>query len=274
MRGWRPWTAWVALLSGFATTVVVSVIVGLVAAAAGADVKHTPAGVDIALTVVQNMALFGAAFFFARTVSRPRADDFGLRPPRDLKRTVGLLLGVWVAFFAFAVIWSAIIGGSDTSDLPERLGVKDSTLNLVAVTLLVTVVAPVGEELFFRGFFFGALRNWRGPWPAALITGLVFGAIHLGSAPASQLMPLAFFGVVLCLLYHWSGSLFPCIVLHAFNNALAFGVGEHWSGGEVLGAMAAAGLVALGAAGAIRLALGSGPGGRRPASEPARATAG
>jgi uncharacterized protein len=271
MRGWKPWTAWVALLSGFATTVVVSVIVGLVAAAAGADVKHTPAGLDIALTVFQNAALFGAAYLFARAVSRPRAEDFGLRVPPNMKRAVGRLLLVWVAFFVFAVIWSSLIGGDDESDLPQRLGVDDSTLNLVAVTLLVTVVAPVGEELFFRGFFFGALRNWRGAWPAAIITGLVFGSIHLGSAPATQLVPLAFFGMVLCLLYHWSGSLFPCIVLHAFNNALAFGVGEHWSAGEVLAAMPAAALVAVGVASLIRLALGSRSDGGRPATEPVQA---
>lgn len=258
-------------MCGFALTIVVSIIVGLVAAAAGADVKHMPAGVDIGLTVFQNVALFSAAYFFARGVSRPRAEDFGLRMPSDLKRTVGVFLCVWVSFFAFALIWSAITGSNDKSDLPDRLGVEDSTLNLVAVTLLVTVVAPIGEELFFRGFFFGALRNWRGPWPAAIITGLVFGAIHLGSAPVSQLVPLAFFGFVLCLLYHRSGSLFPCIVLHAFNNGLAFGYGEGWSAGEILGVMAAAAIVAVTLASAIRLALGSRGGGGRPATEPAPA---
>ena len=59
------------------------------------------------------------------------------------------------------------------------------------MAFLVAVVAPIAEEFFFRGFFFGALRNWRGLWPAAIITGLVFGAIHVGSAEAAFLLPLA-----------------------------------------------------------------------------------
>ena len=36
------------------------------------------------------------------------------------------------------------------------------------------------------------------------------------------------FGFVLCLLYVWTDSLLPCIVLHALNNALALGVSQDW----------------------------------------------
>ena len=90
------------------------------------------------------------------------------------------------------------------------------------------VVAPIAEEFFFRGYFFGALRNWRGVWPAAVLTGLVFGGIHVGSAPVGFLVPLAFFGFLLCLIYDRTRSLYPCMALHCVNNSIAFGVGEHW----------------------------------------------
>lgn len=233
-------------------------IVGLIAGAAGADLDNLPAGLDIGLTVFQNAALFGAAYLFASALSRPRAQDFGLRAPANVKRAVGLLFAVWGCFFAFSIIWTVALGIDEKSDLPEQLGVDESTLNLLVVTFLVTVVAPIGEELFFRGFFFSALRNWRGAWPAAIVTGLVFGAIHLGSAPVGQLVPLAAFGVGLCLLYHWSGSLYPSIVLHALNNALAFGVGEGWPALVVLGAMAGGAIVAITVAAGIQRVLGSG----------------
>jgi membrane protease YdiL (CAAX protease family) len=42
-------------------------------------------------------------------------------------------------------------------------------------------------------------------------------------------VPLAVFGFVLCLLYWRTGSLYPCITLHALNNSLAFGVSQHWT---------------------------------------------
>jgi membrane protease YdiL (CAAX protease family) len=110
------------------------------------------------------------------------------------------------------------------------------------------VVAPVCEEILFRGYFFTALSNWRGWLPAAAITGLVFGGVHAGSAPIAYLVPLAVLGFGLCLLYRWTGSLYPCIAAHAVNNSLAFGELEGWGWQTpvlMLAALLTIGLLAL-----------------------------
>ena len=62
----------------------------------------------------------------------------------------------------------------------------------------------------------------------------MFGGIHVGSAPAVFLVPLAILGFMLCIVRWKTGSLLPCIALHAMNNALAFGVTEKWSGGAIV----------------------------------------
>src|SRR5919108_614815 len=111
-----------------------------------------------------------------------------------------------------------------------------------------SVVAPVAEEFFFRGFFFAALRNWRGLWPAAIGTGVVFGAIHGSSSDAAFLLPLAFFGVSLCLIYAKTNSLYPCIALHCANNSVAFGTTQDWTWQIAVlfvGSIAVIGLAAL-----------------------------
>jgi uncharacterized protein len=224
---WAPWTAPVALVSGFAVAIFAYIVIGAIAGAAGADPDNLPAGVDIAATVIQDAALVGSAVVFARMASRPRPRQFGLRPAR-LWSSAGWLLLTWVGFFAFSAAWVAALGITEKDDLPDQLGADKSTAALIAVALLVCVVAPVCEEVFFRGYFFTALRNWKGVWPAAIITGLTFGAIHAGSAPVGYLVPLAVFGFVLCLLYWRTGSLYPCIALHALNNSVAFGVTQSW----------------------------------------------
>ncbi len=99
---------------------------------------------------------------------------------------------------------------------------------LVLSAALTCIVAPMCEEFLFRGYMFTALRNWRGTLPAALITGLIFGAVHAGSAPALDLFPLAGLGFGLCLLYRHTGSLYPCFAAHALNNCIAFASLEHW----------------------------------------------
>ena len=224
---WPPWTSIAALFAGLVVTVIGGAIVAAIGGGA-ADLKDPPPGVNIALTLFQNLALLGAAVGFAYLVGRPRATDFGLvRPPR-IARAVGLLAAVWFGFYAISALWVTALSLHETQELPDRLGADNSTVNLLAVVVLITVIAPLGEELFFRGYFFGSLRNWRGVWPAAIGTGVIFGLIHAGSAPAGFLVPLGFFGFGLCLLYHFSGSLYPCIALHALNNSIALGATLNW----------------------------------------------
>jgi membrane protease YdiL (CAAX protease family) len=150
-----------------------------------------------------------------------------------------------VAFFVFSGIWAAALSIEENDDLPQELGADDSTTALVFVALLVCVAAPIAEELFFRGFCFTALRRWIGWVGGAIATGAIFGAIHAGSADAVFLVPLAVLGALLCVLYHKTGSLLPCMVLHAFNNALALGVSQGWGPLEVIALMLGAGAVVV-----------------------------
>ena len=122
---------------------------------------------------------------------------------------------------------------STKEKLLEQLGANESTLLLLASAALTCIMAPVCEEILFRGYFFAALSNWHGWLPAAVLTGLVFGGVHAGSAPVVDLVPLAFLGFALCVLYHRTGSLYPCIATHAINNSIAFGSLEGWNFGQI-----------------------------------------
>ena len=236
---WPPWTAPVALVAGFAMALVGAILIAIFATIGGYGINDQPPGVTIAATVVQDLALVGAAVVFARMTTRPRPADFGLRAVSLRPAAKWMAIG-WGAFFAFSVIWAAVLNLDQTDDLPKELGAdKNHVAALVAVGVLVCVVAPICEELFFRGFFFTALRNWHGTWLAVVLTGIVFGGIHAGSAPAGFLVPLMVLGGALCVIYWKTGSLLPCISLHALNNALAFGVSQHW-GWEVPVIMAGA----------------------------------
>ncbi len=89
-----------------------------------------------------------------------------------------------------SAVWSEAVNPS-REKLLEDLGTNEGTTLLLLSAALTCVVAPMCEEFLFRGYMFTALRNWRGTWPAAVITGLIFGAVHAGSAPALDLVPLA-----------------------------------------------------------------------------------
>ena len=181
-------------------------------------------------TLVQDLAFVLAAVYCARLGGRTvRAWQFGLRRPGvGWARAAALVFFLLSAFIVLSLVWAAIFHPSKEK-LLEQLGSNEGAALLLASAGLTCVVAPVCEELLFRGFIFTALRNWRGTFTAALITGLVFGGVHAGSAPALDLVPLGGLGFGLCLLYRYTGSLYPCIVAHSLNNSLAFSSLESWS---------------------------------------------
>jgi uncharacterized protein len=242
---WPLWAPFAGMLGTLLTAVVGVGVIALVVELAGGDLGgDTPPGVTIGGTYVQDLALIGSALVLARMLDAPLTPGkFGLRVP-PLRPAVGWMLLAWFGFFAFSAAWAAALGITENDDLPEELGVDGSTAALVAVAILVCVLAPIAEEIFFRAFCFTALRRTLGMLPAAVATGIIFGAIHLGGTDIEFIVPLMVFGFFLCLLYVWTGSLLPCIVLHALNNALALGVSEDWGSYTPL-AMAAAALAVL-----------------------------
>jgi uncharacterized protein len=89
---------------------------------------------------------------------------------------------------------------------------------------MIICVAPFAEEFFFRGFFYGALRTRFPVAAAAIIDGLVFGLIHFEGGTDGLLIvpPLALLGVVFCLVYERTRSLYPVVALHSINNSIAY----------------------------------------------------
>lgn len=88
--------------------------------------------------------------------------------------------------------------------------------------LLVAVIAPIAEELFFRGMLYPLLRQRWSPAIAIVVNGFVFALIHF----IPILIPGLFFvGMVLAWVRERSGSLIPCILVHALQNGIVlFGI--------------------------------------------------
>jgi len=165
---------------------------------------------------------------------RLRWSTFGLgsglreRPGRAV--LVGLLVGV-----------AALILSSIATLALQRLGadVRGQDRALIeplkkapgwAVLLFVlagTFVAPVVEEVLFRGYVFRALAARRSVPLAYLISAGTFAAVHLGEGRSvKELLPLVpplfVVGLLLCFAYHRTGNLLADITAHVLNNGVAF----------------------------------------------------
>jgi membrane protease YdiL (CAAX protease family) len=166
--------------------------------------------------------LIGTAVAFAAQGAAGRPlERLGLR--RFKLSGLGLALAAYGSYIFFGVIYSVFVQ-PEQQDITTDLGVDESTLAAIAGAILIVVFAPISEEIFFRGFMFGALRTRLSLWPAAAISASVFALLHLSSGDLSIVPPLAVLGLLLAWLYEYSGSLGPPIALHMLNNAIAFTV--------------------------------------------------
>lgn len=84
----------------------------------------------------------------------------------------------------------------------------------------VGLLAPVAEELVFRGAVLRELLSWhRQPWVGIAVSSLIFALVH--GNPAQ--MPHAFIvGLLLGWMYYRTGSIVPCVAFHWVNNTFAY----------------------------------------------------
>lgn len=138
------------------------------------------------------------------------------------KETLSSLPGkatcLYIIMGTAAIVWMNWL--SEMVDLPDTTGdlmlrMKDNIFGIISVC----VVAPIFEEMFFRGAIEGyLLRKWQNPRWAILVSALVFGLIHGNPA---QILFAFLFGLILGELYYRTGSLLPGIILHFINNTLS-----------------------------------------------------
>ena len=226
---WKAWTAWVGLIAAFAGALMGALIVGVIGAAAGADLSDPTPAVNISATIVQDLSFIAAALLFASIAGRPLPEQFGLRPTR-LWPAVGWMAVAFVSFYVVTATWVAILGvDTDDSKLPDELGVEGQHRRAARRGLPGRPSSPRSPRSSSSAASSSPrCARGRGCGRRRSSPALVFGGIHVGSAEAAFLLPLGFFGFCLCLLYHRTGSLYPCIALHCVNNSLAFGVSQHW----------------------------------------------
>lgn len=108
-------------------------------------------------------------------------------------------------------------GAPDFQDVVTLMR-EGSTEVRIRVLVSAVILAPIGEEICFRGFLYRTLRHYAGPFAATLVTGMFFACIHTALL---QFIPLMVVGCVLCIVYEYTKRIWVCMAIHALFNLLA-----------------------------------------------------
>ena len=129
-------------------------------------------------------------------------------------------LGILIIFDTLDRIIHQIIPTPDYIIDLSQIMQPESTIGYVFLFLAVVIVAPIGEEIVFRGFLQKFLEDhWEDITRAVLVTSLFFAMIHFNPFWTIQIYLL---GVVLGFLAWKTKSVVPSIILHSLNNGTAY----------------------------------------------------
>ncbi len=236
----KPWGFWATLFFGLAIglawviaqTVVMLILMAVEVVREGGDIQAldeealTALAMDGDVLGWTTLISGGAAIFFTFIVIYARRmaphGYLGLHAPNPLQ----ILL--WIAVTLALNYGHSFLGPIfEREEIPEfMVDTYQTADSMILMWIAIALMAPLFEEVFFRGFLYtGWRRSWIGPVGAAVVTSLLWTVIHMQYDWFDQSW-IFVFGLVLCVARAVTGSLWVPIAMHVFNNAWA----TFWTG--------------------------------------------
>lgn len=136
-----------------------------------------------------------------------------------LWRALLSLLAAYPLLMLVQAMVFGISGGNVTpQDVVEFLRSAESPRDRIAVLVMAVVVAPLAEEMIFRGYLYPVGKRYAGGFVSAVLTAALFAVLHGHAASMPALFTLA---LCLVLAYERTGSLLVPMIMHAVFNAVS-----------------------------------------------------
>lgn len=220
-EAWQPESWWVLaayLAGGFGLFLLASLAVALL--------FHRQINILTSSTLygVNFLCFAGSAYYLGVRRRKFTWAEFGLRPFSPAWLLAALVLAAAVLpLRALAAFLVEALRGTNFSDTQLRMNLIAPSgplaLNFVVTFLGAGLLAPVAEELYFRGLIYRWFRARFSFWPALLVSSAIFA---LGHADSIGVVASSFvLGALLAAIYDRSRSLWLTIAVHAANNSLA-----------------------------------------------------
>jgi membrane protease YdiL (CAAX protease family) len=169
--------------------------------------------------IVAYIPLLATALPLLPFAARRSLDEIGLRRPSasDIRTAAIGTVAMYVFAEAAALLQKFALHIEGTQQAVRLFGTTHDRTLIYGLVALAVFIAPVVEELIFRGFVFNALLRYVNVGLAAAVSGIVFGLAHFDK---TAFFPLACGGMVLAFVYYRSGSLTASMLTHGGFNAV------------------------------------------------------
>lgn len=183
--------------------------------------------VAAAIYVLTLVIVIGVPFWLRRR--RTTRDDLGVtRLPSwlDIVLAPAALIVYMLISASVLYVFSVV---APQIDLTQAQDIPFSGLShqyeYVLAFLTLVVMAPVAEELLFRGYLFGKMKKHAPFWLAMIVTSILFGGLHLIAGASLQwnvAVDTFALSLVLCTLRQITGNIWAGVLLHMIKNGIAY----------------------------------------------------
>jgi membrane protease YdiL (CAAX protease family) len=166
---------------------------------------------------IQVLLMLGVVWFFAIYWRRSRFRDLGFRYysiAKTIWYTFLSLILIFIISFVYVLILQKVLGiDAPASKIDELVASGKVSGNIIII--VTAVIAPLCEEVYFRGFLYPAFRKSFGVVIGIFLSSIVFAAAHLD---IYSFFPIMIIGWILAFMYEKTKSIFPAIFLHSIYN--------------------------------------------------------
>lgn len=169
--------------------------------------------------IAKAFSLTGGIALLLYVFKKQTWEAIGFRP--TTRRWMLISVGIGIAQYPIRLLLARVL----LTILPaSNLGVQNvfyengySLAYNLLLFVIITLIVPISEEIFYRGFLFNWMKQNRPLWIAIIFSSLFFAMSHI---IPSQIIMVFTLGLVITWVYHKSGSIWTAITIHIVNNAL------------------------------------------------------
>ncbi len=228
-KGFGVWLTLLVLAGTLFTVFVSQIVTFAVLYQFGAhvgDPRHPTAGAQLAVAAVSDAAITLYLLAVLPVLAKCPLSALGIRAPGPRELRIGLIGAVALTLIAdpLAGALQSLTHATHPEAALTLLRGLHGPWQIAAFVVLACVLAPITEELIFRAFIFNAVDRYAGFWPAAVISGIIFGLVHVSNSPLDIVvfaLPLAIGGVVLATVYTRAKCYWSNVIAHALFNSVA-----------------------------------------------------
>lgn len=195
------------------------------------DAGDLEGSIELVLTIVVDAVFIGLMVLWLSRRHPGWVRALGVPPKGGRLRAVAWGAGMGVLVYpAIAIVvgvpmsllLEAVSGEPTTA--PDQLPAQLSAGGKVLAVVLAVVAAPLMEELFYRGVLYRSIRDRHGFWAGALISAVIFGAVHYVASPWQNAVLLqsvmVFTGFAFAWIYERGGTIVSSIAAHVVFNVI------------------------------------------------------